>query len=186
MTDIEKKILDGFIRLLEKKPIEQISVTEICAESGVSKRSFYNYYCDKYDVILKVQAIPEMTDEDTEVSLSTVENYFRRRYRWLLEHRGFLKNVSRYFGQNSSVLAFKDSLVKLIWKIIRQNHPEINQTPELTYAVNCFVYGYLTFVIEIILCDPAYCESYFQREHFIDAYVPPILMQYLADFRPVG
>ena len=54
MTDIEKKILDGFIRLLEKKPIEQISVTEICTESGVSKRSFYNYYCDKYDVILMV------------------------------------------------------------------------------------------------------------------------------------
>ena len=28
MTDIEKKILGGFIRLLEKKPIEQIAVTE--------------------------------------------------------------------------------------------------------------------------------------------------------------
>ncbi len=181
MTDIEKKILNGFILLLEKKPIEQIAVTEICREAGVSKRSFYNYYCDKYDVILKVQAIPEMVDEDSEVSIRTLENYFRRRYRWLLEHRGFLKNVSLYFGQNSSVLAFKDSLVKLIWKIIRQNHPEVKETPDLTYAVNCFVYGYLTFVIEIILRDPAYCEDYFRRERFIDAYIPSILRQYLAE-----
>ena len=46
MTQIEKKIRSGFIRLLETKPIEQITVTEICAEAGVSKRSFYNYYCD--------------------------------------------------------------------------------------------------------------------------------------------
>ena len=181
MTGIEKKILDGFIRLLEKKPIEQIAVIEICEEAGVSKRSFYNYYCDKYDVILKVQTIPEMQDDDTEVSIATLENYFRRRYRWLLEHRGFLKNISLYFGQNSSVLAFRDSLIALIWKIIRQNHPEVQETPELTYAINCFVYGYMVFVISIILRDPAFCEEYFTREHFIDNYIPPILLQYLLD-----
>ena len=180
MAEIERKILDGFIRLLEKKPIEQITVTEICKESGVSKRSFYNYYCDKYDVILKVQAIPETEDDDTEVSVCTLENFFRRRYRWLLEHRGFLKNISFYFGQNSSVLAFKDSLIALVWKIIKQNHPEVRETPDLTYAVNCFVYGYLLFVIEIILRDPAYCEDYFQREHFLEGYIPQILLQYLT------
>ena len=120
MSPIENKIRSGFIRLLEKKPIEQITVTEICAEAGVSKRSFYNYYCDKFDVIMKVQAIPELEDEDAEVSLHTLENYFRHRYRWLLEHRGFLKNISLYFGQNSSVLAFKNSVEELLWKIIRQ------------------------------------------------------------------
>ena len=62
MTQIEKKIRSGFIRLLETKPIEQITVTEICAEAGVSKRSFYNYYCDKFDVIMKVQTIPELEE----------------------------------------------------------------------------------------------------------------------------
>lgn len=180
MTDMENKILGGFIRLLENHPIEQITVTEICKESGVSKRSFYNYYYDKYDVILKVQAIPEMQDEDTEVSLGTLENYFRRRYRWLLEHRGFLKNISLYFGQNSSVLAFRDSVIGLLWKIMRQNHPDLQETPQLTYAVNCFACGYLIFLIEIILRDPVYCEAYFQQEHFIEGYIPSILLRYLT------
>ena len=180
MTDMENKILGGFIRLLENHPIEQITVTEICKESGVSKRSFYNYYYDKYDVILKVQAIPEMQDEDTEVSLGTLENYFRRRYRWLLEHRGFLKNISLYFGQNSSVLAFRDSVIGLLWKIMRQNHPDLQETPQLTYAVNCFACGYLIFLIEIILRDPAYSEAYFQQEHFIEGYIPSILLRYLT------
>ncbi len=180
MSDIENRIRDGFIRLLEKKPIEQITVTEICRETGVSKRSFYNYFCDKYDVILKVQAIPEMEDEDTEVSLDTLENYFRARYRWLLEHRGFLKNLSLYYGQNSSVLAFKDLLNALIWKIMKQNDPALKESPELVYAVNFFVSGYLVFVITIILSDPAYCEEYFSREHFIGDYIPPILLRYLT------
>ena len=174
MSDIENRIRDGFIALLEKKPIEQITVTEICRETGVSKRSFYNYFCDKYDVILKVQAIPEMEDEDTEVSLDTLENYFRARY------RGFLKNLSLYYGQNSSVLAFKDLLNALIWKIMKQNDPALKESPELVYAVNFFVSGYLVFVITIILSDPAYCEEYFSREHFIGDYIPPILLRYLT------
>ncbi len=181
MSDIETRIRSGFIRLLEKEPIDQISVVDICAEAGVSKRSFYNYFCDKYDVILKVQAIPEMQEEDTEVSLSTLENYFRRRYRWLLEHRGFVKNISFYFGQNSSVLAFKDSVLELLWKIMRQKHPDLMETPELTHAVNCFAYGYIIFTIEIILRDPAFCEEYFAREHFILDYVPSILCKYLVE-----
>lgn len=179
MSPIENKIRSGFIRLLEKKPIEQITVTEICAEAGVSKRSFYNYYCDKFDVIMKVQAIPELEDEDAEVSLHTLENYFRHRYRWLLEHRGFLKNISLYFGQNSSVLAFKNSVEQLLWKIMRQDHPEIQETPELTYAVKYFASGYLYFVIRIILTDPAYSEQYFQKERFIEDYIPPVLLRYL-------
>ena len=179
MTEIEKKIRSGFIALLEKKPIEQVTVTEICEKAGVSKRSFYNYYCDKFDIILRVQAIPEMQDDDAEVSLHTLENYFRRRYRWLLEHRGFLRNISRYLGQNSSVLAFKDSVIALLWKIMKQYHPDLEETKELIYAVNCFAYGYILFVIEIILRDPDYCETYFQREHFIEEYIPTVLLQYL-------
>ena len=179
MTDIEKRITSSFIRLLEKKPIPQITVSEICEEADVSKRSFYNHFCDKYDVILRVQAIPELQDEDTEVSLDTLENYFRRNYRWLLEHRGFLKNISSYVGQNSSVLAFRDSMVDLLWKGMKQNYPSLQETPSLNYAVNCFAHSYILFVIEIILRDPEYCKTYFQREHFIQDYVPPILLQYL-------
>ena len=179
MTEIEKRIRSELIRLLEKKPIEQITVTEICETAGVSKRSFYNYYCDKFDVILKVQAIPETLDDDTEVSLDTLENYFRRRYQWLLTHRGFLKNISTYFGQNSSVIAFKDSVEELLWKIMRQNHPEMEETPEINYAVKYFASGYLYFVVRIILTDPAFSEEYFQRKRFIEDYIPPILLQYL-------
>ena len=179
MTEIEKKISGGFIRLLEKEPIEQITVTAICAEAGVSKRSFYNYYCDKFDVIMKIQAIPEMEDEDAEVSLYTLENYFRSRYRWLLEHRGFLRNISFYFGQNSSVLALVNSIAELLWKIMRQNHPELEETRELRHAVDYFAYAYLIFAIRLILRDAEFSEEYFQRERFIENYIPPVLQPYL-------
>ena len=181
MTAIERKILDSVITLLEKKPLVQITVTEICAFAGVSKRSFYNYFCDKYDVILKVQAIPEEKAVDREVSLRTLENYFRLHYRWLLEHRGFLKNISSYFGQNSSVLAFKDSVVDLLWKIVRRNVPDLKETTELGYALRCFADGYVHFVIDVILNDPAFCETYFSRDRFIDGYIPAMLLPYLTD-----
>lgn len=179
MTDIEKKICNALIALLEKTPIEKITVTEICRAAGVSKRSFYNYFCDKYDVIIKVQAIPELVNDAEDVSLETLENFFRDRYKWLLEHRGFLRNISFYLGQNSSIVAFHKSVQDLLWKIIRKNAPDVEETPELMYTVAHFSHGYLYFVIKILLTDPDFCEEYFEREHFIREHIPALLLKYL-------
>lgn len=179
MTEIERRISNSFIKLLDKEPIDQVTVTEICRVAGVSKRSFYNYFCDKYDVIIKIQAIPELGEEDVDLSLNTLENYFRKRYKWLLEHRNTVRNISFYLGQNSSIIAFMDSVTELLWKVIGRYHPEVERTPDLVYAVNCFVYGFLVSTINIVLNDPEYCEEFFLREHFLEGFIPPIISQYL-------
>ncbi len=178
MNSTERKIRSSFIKLLNDSSIERITVSEICAEAGVSKRSFYNHFCDKYDILNKVQAIPEL-DSDEELSLMTLENYFRSRYKWLLDHQNFLRNISMYYGQNSSILTFRDSVRDLIWKVMQRNHPELELTPELDHAIEYFSYSYLMFVIRILLRDPEFCEEYFNRERFIEDYIPPVLLPYL-------
>ena len=181
MTEIEARIASSLVALLEKHPIQQITVAEICALAGVSKRSFYNYFCDKYEVIHRVQAIPESQDEGAEVSVATLENYFRSRYRWLLEHRGFLKNLSDYSGQNSFVAAFRDSVADLLWKIMLKNSPGLQRSSELICAVNGYAFGLTVFVIEMIQTDPDACEAYFGRERFLMDSIPPILKRYITD-----
>lgn len=52
---MEKKVADKLLyealcKLLLEKSIDKLSVTEIIDESGVSKATFYRYYCDKYDL----------------------------------------------------------------------------------------------------------------------------------------
>lgn len=41
-------IRTGFLRLLGRKPIEKISVSEICREAGITRGTFYAHYNDAY------------------------------------------------------------------------------------------------------------------------------------------
>ena len=44
----------ALIEMLEKKPVEKISVTEILEQSGYSRSSFYRNYVDYYDFVESV------------------------------------------------------------------------------------------------------------------------------------
>ena len=46
----KQAIRDGFLRLLSEKPIEKISVTEICREADINRGTFYAHYSDPYEL----------------------------------------------------------------------------------------------------------------------------------------
>lgn len=48
-------IYDAFVKLREKKPIEKISVTELCKSAGINKSTFYDHYRDIYDLSDKIE-----------------------------------------------------------------------------------------------------------------------------------
>lgn len=58
----KKVIKDTFIELLEKKPINKITVTELCRKSEINRATFYRYYEDVYDLMekLKSQYVDEL------------------------------------------------------------------------------------------------------------------------------
>lgn len=46
----KKAIKDSFLELFEKKPLEKISVTEICNNADINRGTFYSHYSDPYDL----------------------------------------------------------------------------------------------------------------------------------------
>ncbi|MCC8090140.1 MAG: TetR/AcrR family transcriptional regulator, partial [Oscillospiraceae bacterium] len=49
---LTKRLLkDALIRLLNGKSIDEISVTELCRESGINRSTFYHHYGSPYDVL---------------------------------------------------------------------------------------------------------------------------------------
>ena len=46
----KQAIRDSFLKLLSEKPIEKISVTEICREAEINRGTFYSHYNDPYDL----------------------------------------------------------------------------------------------------------------------------------------
>lgn len=41
---VKRVIMNAFIDLLSKSPMEKITVNDIVAKSGVSRQTFYNYF----------------------------------------------------------------------------------------------------------------------------------------------
>jgi len=53
---LTKRLLkEGLIRLLQKKDIEKIGVSELCTESGINRATFYRHYEIPLDVLREIQ-----------------------------------------------------------------------------------------------------------------------------------
>ncbi|GAB2024559.1 TetR/AcrR family transcriptional regulator [Lactovum odontotermitis] len=53
----KEKLKNAMATLLQEKPFEQITTTELVKEAGISRSSFYTHYQDKYDMIEYYQQI---------------------------------------------------------------------------------------------------------------------------------
>ena len=48
-------IRETFIELLRKKPVEKITVTEICKTAGINRGTFYIHFNDPYDLLRRIE-----------------------------------------------------------------------------------------------------------------------------------
>lgn len=48
-------LFDSFSRALECKPVSEITVSEICDDACISRKTFYKYYSDQFALLLAMQ-----------------------------------------------------------------------------------------------------------------------------------
>lgn len=48
---VKDAIAESFKELMRRMPFEKISIVDICEQSGISRRSFYRYFSDKYELL---------------------------------------------------------------------------------------------------------------------------------------
>lgn len=58
-----QRIRTAFLDLLYCKPIQSITIKELCASAGISRGTFYAHYADIYDLLAQIEN--DMTDEIT-------------------------------------------------------------------------------------------------------------------------
>lgn len=113
-SNITKHALaEAFRTLLEQMPFSKISVSHICEECGMNRKSFYYHFQDKYDLVNWIfdteieQILSGLKQEEQYFSWKTVEilcDYF-------YEHRAFYSKVLQIEGQNSLMEHFRESLI---------------------------------------------------------------------------
>lgn len=51
----KRLVQEGLLRLLEKKLIEDINVSELCREAGINRATFYKHYYSPQDVLCEIE-----------------------------------------------------------------------------------------------------------------------------------
>ncbi len=102
MTELNQRIAvtkrmvkEGLMRMLEKKPLEKINITELCQEAGINRTTFYRYYELPRDVLTEMQN--EFFEETFEcfqkpLTVSDIEHLFV----CLSEHSELVKLFFQY------------------------------------------------------------------------------------------
>lgn len=71
---ITKQIIkDSFLQLLEKQPLNKISVVKVCENAQINRVTFYKHYLDVYDLYDKI--IEEFISETAKLMESTFQKY---------------------------------------------------------------------------------------------------------------
>ena len=47
----KKALADTFMQMLEKKPLDEITINDLCDQAGIRRATFYKHYSDKFDFI---------------------------------------------------------------------------------------------------------------------------------------
>lgn len=91
---LTKRLLrEGLLRLLEKKDIDSIKVSELCEESGINRATFYRHYGQPAD-ILKNLRLDIMEDVE---KIAKKDNAEVNLLKWL-------EDICQYFYEHSDLL----------------------------------------------------------------------------------
>ena len=88
-----EKIEKTFVQLIQKKNIEEISVSTICELSGLNRSTFYSNYIDIYDLAEKVKKQMEEQFAEFQLSNNAKQDYngYLNMFRYIKENQIFFK-----------------------------------------------------------------------------------------------
>lgn len=126
MTKIDQRImltkrllLEALMSMLERQPMADIRVTDLCREAGINRATFYRHYAIPQDV-LEEAADELIRDLDRLArpltSAADLEQALERMCTYLLEHKRFVTTLIRCRSDDGVARIFSDmSLESQTW-----------------------------------------------------------------------
>ena len=126
-------ILTALLRLMEEKPYDNISITDITTLAGVSRMAYYRNYSSKDDILLK-----RLEDEEKQI----IENFSGQKAETI---KDVIYYISNFIQDNSDVIKavysanLAHKLTEMINERIYSYFPISTQSAQGTYAVKFYV-----------------------------------------------
>ena len=126
MVNMKKIFADALSELLEIKPLNKISVTDIAKKCNVSRQTFYNYFNDIYDLIewYYIQEANESLDD-----YSDIDNWqkgYIRIMNWALENKEMVLNTYHSIQHEYIAVFIYDVLYQYIIRVVEKESFGLN------------------------------------------------------------
>ena len=180
---VGKELIEqSLIELLEHKSIEDITVTEIAKNCGISPRAFYNHFKDKHEVVSSIY-IRHMTPYLN----APLNEWYEQLGNFFLLYNHFMENTLCYTGQNN----LGDTIVAFEWVKLRPHiRPEVLadelELMRTEVAIEYMLYGNIgstrnSFVHKKQSSMGQYMmDSYGSSWGYLSANIPPLILQNLS------
>lgn len=95
-TSPKDAITAALVELMEEKPLDKITITELVQRAGVGRSSFYRHFSNKEDVLLyHINTIFGSPNQYDPKSDAKVSDYLLARFRKVRENREFFEALDR-------------------------------------------------------------------------------------------
>lgn len=124
-SSITKKALAQAMKtLMQQKPLNQISISDICEGCSMHRKSFYYHFKDKYDLVNWIfysEFFTAFAQQDQELDPWTC---LEETFEYFYQNKRFYKNALSIQGQNSFYEYFGEVITPVISERINRLFPE--------------------------------------------------------------
>jgi len=149
----KSRIKEGFLSLLNQKPVQEVSVKELTDFIDLNRGTFYTHYSDIYDLLdeMKTEMFEEM-EKILSSSYTSSEGYTEAIFAYLGENADFTKILLGEHGDMAFVSQLKKSIsshLSYFWSKLNKDLDDLDYDILNTYIINGFI-----GIIEIYLNNP--------------------------------
>lgn len=138
------------IELLSRNTVEKITVRDICANCGISTRTFYKFFRDKYEIINTCFCSRFSEFFTLYEGRITLHNFMLFTAGLVCGNQAFFRHVFRYSGQNNIRISLVEPILAQYLRIIREAY-HTEPAPELIDAATFFIRGQLSYVEQSLM-----------------------------------
>jgi AcrR family transcriptional regulator len=150
----KNELADAYLKLLSSQPLSCITIQNIVDNAGYSRKTFYYYFSDIYDLTDWVLNREIQSFLQRRSSIQTLHSGMLELARFMTEHRKLLTNAYNSYGSAMIAKGIQSALSSYITDAIdlqlagRPCDPESKQL-----LVKLYIYGLYGFIIEWINGD---------------------------------
>ncbi len=133
----KRTIAAALLDLVEQKPLEKISVSDIVKHAGVGRQTFYNHFKDKNDLIFWI-FLRTLSGEKALMAHAGLRVYLTKLYSEAQKYRRFLMQACRQEGQNALSDAIYEQTYHYYrnWIVLRHGKAVLNDEIEFALKFN--------------------------------------------------